>query len=640
MPTLGALTRRPELDLRFAESADAARYGDRPVEAVVEGAWAAEGESARVDAMRNVLLLLPAANASPAAHDPSQAPAWGTADDVRRAGARLGELARGGVAGVVIAGCAGVPEELAAAARRSGVPLLTVPDGASQAWTRLFPVIRREEQRERRRYADEVKTMQRLVLEPDGLRRLLRWLARQISGSVALVGPGGTVLYAYPDLPEDVLTRARPDIERVVAKQTWSAAIDLAPRVAHIMSIGGEEPSAVLVLVRDEAFPAPLRGLVADAAGLVWLRWRVEELRARGRQVDQAVAHSREATLHLLMLGNIQGARRVTRALGARLPEITRVYIVECPAGQRPDYERTCADMTGGRAWIVRCPVYTRHLIVLAPAESEEADGPLDQALRSLAETRPGCYVGAGRVVALHDTAAGYEQAFHALAVARGTPARCATFSIREDITALLGPGGLPWALRKLRRLLEYRPERRQDPDADELTATLASWLAFYNGAAKQMKIHRNTLSARLRHIEGLLGCDLGDLRTQAEIQLALRLLEQAARHTSGEPEAVALDVLIDTPQARYWAEAHLSPLRDAEPQLLETLRAWLNSNARLDVTAEVLALSVPAARKRMLRVEAILARSLLNAPSARYDLILAVRILDGRAVPRRREIA
>ncbi|MFE3451927.1 helix-turn-helix domain-containing protein [Nonomuraea sp. NPDC059194] len=631
MPTLGALVRRSELCLRFVDGEDALRYGERPVEAVAEGAWAMDTAiAARNDSLRNVLLILPVAD-----HAGS--------GEAQKAGKLIRWPDLEGVAGVILAGsagCDGVPEELVVAARRYGVPLLTVPDDVPQAWARIFPVIRQEQQRELRQHADQLKAMQRLAMEPDGLRRLLRWLARQISGYAVLVDSTGTPLYSFPEAPVELLAQAGEDIQRVVTKRTRSAAVYLKSQVAHILSIGGEEPSAILVVAREAPFPSPLRSLVADAASLLWLRWRVEELGRHGRQVDLAEGHSREAALHLLMLGNIHGARRVTEALGSRLPDFTRVYIVECPAGLRDDYAGMCSDVTGGRAWIVRCPVYARHLIVLAPADSEEADAPLDQALRTLAASRPGCYVGAGQIVALRDTAAGYEQAFHALAVARGIPARCATFSSREDITALLGPGGRRWAMKALRPLLVYRPERRQDPDSEELRATLASWLAFYNGATKQLKIHRNTLSARLRHIERLLGCDLSDLRTQSELQLALRLLDQSPRHTMSEPDEVTLDVLLDTPETLHWAQAHLSSLRKGEPRLLETLRTWLSSNARLDMTASVLGLSVPATRKRLVRIEGVLARSLLNAPSARYDMVLAFRILDRRAMPPKQEIA
>ncbi|MCG5216472.1 PucR family transcriptional regulator [Streptosporangium sp. KLBMP 9127] len=607
MPTLSGLVSRPELGLRFVDSDDAVRYGGRPVAAVVEGTWAASaGAGTPIHALNDVLL-------------------------VRPTGPRIDWPAVANAAGVILAGANGddALSESLVAAREHDVPLLTVPGDVPHVWARIHYVIRQEQQRELHEHTDQLKEMQRIVLQSDGLSRLLQWLARQISGHAVLVDPAGSLLYAFPGPSVELFSRAEKDIRRVVTKQARSAAISLGTQVAHIMSIGSQEPNPVLLVARDGPFPSRMRSLVSDAAGLLWLRWRLEALGRHSHQVDLAESHSREAVLHLLMLGHVQAARRVTKALGSRLPDLTRVYIVECPASRRGDYARRCAEVTEGRAWIVRCPVYARHLIVLAPADSEEADNPLDQALRALVASNPGCYVGAGRLVDLRDVAAGYQQAFHALAVARAIDARCATFSSREDVTSLLGAGGHQWAARSLRLLLDYRPERRQDPDAEELKGTLTSWLTFFSGATRQLKVHRNTLSARLRHIERLLSCDLNDLETQAEIQLALRLLAQPSRPDSDEPGEVTLDALLDTTAAFHWAESYLTPLHGVDARLLETLQTWLRSNARLDTTASVLGLSVPATRKRLIRIEEILARSLLNAPSARHELVLAFRILD-----------
>lgn len=596
MLTLGTLVNRLGLGLRFADDGDAARYAGRTVETVIEGARAADAGSA----LREVLVVV-------SAGDPP--PAWSA-------------LAR--AAGVVAAGCDGVPESMAASARRHDVPLLAAPDDATRVWSRTFQVMRHEHRQEARRQARRLRALRKTATEPDGLRNLLRSLAREVSGYVVLTDGAGMPVAAYPDAPRDVLERVREDVLRVATRKVRSASVDLAPQVAYVLALGDEEPGAVLVAVRDRDFPPRIRGLVEEATGYLYLRWRVEELGRRDRQVDLAEMHSREATLHLLMVGDVQAARRVTGALGAPLPDITRVYIVECPIGLRDEYARRCAELTGGRAWLVRCPVFTHHLIVLAPAESEEADDLVDHALRALAGSRPDCFVGAGQVVGLLDLAEGYQQAYHALAVARGLPARCATFSSREEITTLLGPGGRLWAEHLLRPLLEYRPERRQDPGADELRTTLGAWLNFSSGAARMLKIHRNTLTARIGHIGRLLDRDLNDLGAQSELHLALRLLDGAP---SREPDDdVGLDTLLAPPAMLHWARARLSPLDD--PRLLETLRVWLDSDARLDLTATALGLSVPATRKRLLRVEGVIGRSLLTRPSARYDMTLAFRIL------------
>jgi hypothetical protein len=682
--TLGALVDRPELRLRFADEDDQNRK--RKVEAVIQGTRALDTDGgSRTDALREVLVVLgtdrdggerpdgegthggigdgtaadddrthnaasttTAAGEDGAADRDTNTVTDGIADPGPSAGdpagsddedlpGRIHRLAAAHVAGVVLAGYERAPEPVAAAARRHGVPLLCTREDPARTWVRIFRVMRQEHRQELRRQADRVKSMRSLAMEPDGLRGLLRWLARQLDGHAVLVGTDRRPLHSSHDEPTELLERARGDIERVIARRVSSAGVDVGAQVAHIQAIGDDEPGAALVVVRDEPFTPRLRAVISDATGYLWLRWRLEELGRRGRQVDLADMQSREAILHLLILGNVQGAQRVTAALGAPLPEVTRVYIMECPARLRDDYARMCTEVTQGRAWLVRCPVYAHHLIILAPVE---ADDSLDRALRSLASNRPDCYVGAGQTVALRDTAEGYEQAFHALAVAHGVLERCATFSAREEITTLLGPGGHRWATATLWPLLDHRPERRQDPDADELKATLTSWLAFSSRAARQLKIHRNTLTARLRYIQRLLDRDLSELGTLAELHLALRLLDRPQPSDPGGGGEVPLRELLETPEVLNWAQARLSPLDDGDRELRHTLRAWLASNTRLDVTAAALGLSVPAARKRLVRIEGVLGRSLLNPPSARYDLALALRILDSHAAPPERGIA
>jgi sugar diacid utilization regulator len=238
--------------------------------------------------------------------------------------------------------------------------------------------------------------------------------------------------------------------------------------------------------------------------------------------------------------------------------------------------------------------------------------------------------VGTGDVVALRDTGVGYEQAFHALAVARRRPQRWARFDVQLDPATLAGAAGLQWATALLTPLITHVPARGGDPDADELTATARSWLSFSTAATGHLKIHRNTLAARLRLIEQLLGLDLGRADQQAVLDLALRI--RAVPHTTTAPRdgdrAVTLDDLMRLPAVQQWARTTLRPLHEgANGVALEaTLRAWLDNDSRLRATADTLGISVPGTRKRLCRLEQLMQRSLLQSPSARHDLWLALR--------------
>ncbi|WP_308120364.1 helix-turn-helix domain-containing protein [Streptomyces bambusae] len=91
---------------------------------------------------------------------------------------------------------------------------------------------------------------------------------------------------------------------------------------------------------------------------------------------------------------------------------------------------------------------------------------------------------------------------------------------------------------------------------------------------------------------------------------------------------AGTLDDVLAHPDVAAWARRQLRPLTgpDAPPGARQTLVAWLRHEAQLGPAAAALGLSVPGARKRIGRIEVVLERSLLQSPSARYDLWLALR--------------
>src|SRR5262249_40170803 len=85
-----------------------------------------------------------------------------------------------------------------------------------------------------------------------------------------------------------------------------------------------------------------------------------------------------------------------------------------------------------------------------------------------------------------------------------------------------------------------------------------------------------------------------------------------------------------NNPSVINWSQALLGPLRDARHSTLrDTVRCWLRSNAQLSATSAALDVSIPGIRKRLVRVEQLIGRSLLGAPSARFDLFLAFRVQD-----------
>jgi PucR-like helix-turn-helix protein/diguanylate cyclase with GGDEF domain len=469
--------------------------------------------------------------------------------------------------------------------------------------------------------AGNLVALSRLAAGTGAVEEILGWLAGRTGGTVALLGSDGSIVAGAPGRPlprPAVLAAAATEVARMHRRGTSSAVLGREPDTVDLLRLGTETGTFLLVSGSEDRRHGVL---LADAARVLDLCWRLQEAERTSRRVTSAMAHGREAVLHLLMAGSLAAARRIAATLGPRLPDRSRVYVVECPAGRRHHVADRIERFAGRRAWIVPCPVHPHHLIALVPPGRGAA---LD---RVIAETVPEARVGASDELPLSDTAIGYEQAFHALAVARGVPGRYARFDRHTDLTPLVDGVGHAWAAGFLAPCLSHTPARRADPGAEELLATLYSWLTFDNGANRHLKIHRNTLSARLHLLDGLLGVDLTRVSDQAAAWLALRL-HSAPRATPTAPDAtVTLDRLLATPAAKVWARSRLRPLEHAGPPAgLETLRAWLRADTRLPATATALGISAPAVRKRLARIEQALGRSLLHAPSAKHELWLAMR--------------
>ncbi|MEV6579808.1 helix-turn-helix domain-containing protein [Streptomyces sp. NPDC051582] len=453
-----------------------------------------------------------------------------------------------------------------------------------------------------------------------GSAALLEWLAARLDGWTGVVDADAGAA-AGPELAVRGAAELRTrGVRSAVLHGERSAALLFALD-------GGRALAAVLDLPHHPGAPA----LLADAAAALALVLRAEEAERREERAELAESRAREAVLHLLMNGRLSTAHQIAEALGPSLPDPLRMYVVECRAGQRGEVARICGELTGGRAWIVRCPVYVRHLIALVPAAlaaSSAGHDPLAEALVGVARDRT---VGVSGQLLLREAPAAYTQAFHALAVARGRAARRARFGPGPEPELAAHAAGTGWARALLAPLHAYEPRRPQDPGAQELRATAHAWLNFGPHATRLLKIHRNTLATRLRLVESVLGTELAGLPGQAELSFALRLTPGGPGAPPGAGAAGApadLDAVLRHPDLAAWARAHLAPLTgpDAPPGARETVRAWLRHDAHLVPAAAALGISVPGARKRLIRIEALLERSLLQSPSARHDLWLAHR--------------
>ncbi|MFJ5030249.1 helix-turn-helix domain-containing protein [Streptomyces sp. NPDC088560] len=490
---------------------------------------------------------------------------------------------------------------------------------------------------ERTRRAEDVLNMQRAARK-GGTARLLRWLAARTGAAVLLVDRSGVVTspLRFP-LGRAEHALVRHGVREITARGLKSLAIDEEDLVCFVLPLDGPPGvrTPLLAAVLRGPTPPGLRLLLADATSCLSLCWQLEHARQQQRSLRLADARTREAVLHLLMNGQVSAARQVAGALRPALPDLMRLYVVEGP----PTIRRAVADALAAAvddAWVVPCPVYADHLAVLEPAGPEAHPGIAAEPvwLRSVTDT---CWIGVSDPLPLRDTATAYAQAFHALAAARQRAERHASFAADPDLALTIGPQAEAWAAVLLTPLRTHSARRSQDPDGRELLATAASWLSFSSRATAHLKIHRNTLTARLTHVQRLLGLDLNRLHDQAALALALRAIAAGIppgpqpRATDTVGAAPSLDELLALPHVVAWAQRQFRPLQTpgVPDCTAQTLTTWLRLDARIGPTAAALSLSTSAVRKRLARSEALLQRSLLRSPSAVHDLWLAQRALD-----------
>ncbi|WP_175410263.1 helix-turn-helix domain-containing protein [Streptomyces sp. TRM64462] len=483
---------------------------------------------------------------------------------------------------------------------------------------------------------DEVLALSRLAGGPGAVRALLGRLARHTAGTAALVGDDGHLLAVCPEGGHgpalDAAVRAAPELRRrgvvsavlpgdqdhPVRLVSLGTGDEFTPRAPYLVVVGPEE--------RQDT------GLLTHAAHLLGLARRLERAERDCRRLRSAEGHSREAVLHLLMVGEVAPARRIAAALRPPLPSHARVLLVDCPADLRTEVAAHVTRLTGGRAWVVPCPVRVRHLIALVPGaeQREPTDGARDWADELTAAQGNACRVGVSGEVSMSEIPAGYEEAFHGLTVARGLSGSRTGSGRRADITPFLNPQGRAWARETLEPCLLYTPARRADPGPSELLGTLSSWLTFGGAAHRHLKIHRNTLAARVRLLGSLLGLDLRGVSGQAAAWLALRVRTAQTAPPAPHDAPASLTDLLAAPPSRDWARSLLAPLEEQGPPAgSETVRAWLRADTQLRPAAEALGVSVGAVRKRLVGAERTLGRSLLHSPSAKYELWLAMTALD-----------
>ncbi len=520
--------------------------------------------------------------------------------------------------------------ELDRAAARVGIPVLLLPPGSrGQALAQAIADERVRLARERARIPAEVLTRLRpRAGRQDGVRRLVDWLAGAVGGPVTVVGADGGPLAAAAGAWEAVRPVA-PTIARVADGGLASAVVDAGEWEVRLVALGAVAPRPVLAVARPRrdgvtVCPSSASEATAYAADALPLLLRLEEADAVERHTRRALAAAGVGVLQMLLGGQLLLAQRTAAAVRPGLldAEDARVLIVSGRPAGRDAVVEECSLATDGRALVVRCPVYSTDVILVAPAYEEagiEAWATVEGRLREVVAAGEDRCMGGSALMPLGSAAGAYREASHALAVARQLPERVVLHSPETQLADVLDAGAHAWAAQWLAPLLELPYAGR-----DQLLDTLRLVLEFgVSGASRISGRHRNTVAAARRRAAELLDADLDDVTVRARLDLALGLLLRVPGGRVPDGPVSAAQVL-NGAAARWWAQRRLAVLKDDGRDLLATVVAWIGCNAGVLPAAARLGVYPGTVRDRLRTAGGLLHRDLMTA-SGPHDLVLAL---------------
>jgi len=431
-------------------------------------------------------------------------------------GQYVDRLAAAGVVGLGLGTGLGhdrMPAELVAAAGRAGLSLVEVPRPTPFIAISRFvaAAVAADEYAAVSRAAAMQQELARAALAPGAPATVLERLVREVGGWALLIDGAGTPVEAVPRSAAARAGMLRPELERLRASHAPASAALMRPEeTVLVQSLGaGPRIRGFLAVGRAATIPAPERHVVNTAALVLTLRLE------QSRSSDSAMDALRTALLRLLLAGETASVAGVLAGLGERLPdEPLAAVVVLGPPGRRA----AALDVVAADEPCAFPAELDDALVLLVPA-----DGPAAAGMPALAERVPGAALGSSGPLAWPQLAEGVRQAREAAEYgrARGRPATAFADLATPGLAGLLDPAGTRAFAEAV--LAPLVAADRAGPG--ELVASLRVWLAHHGQwepAAAQLHVHRHTLRKRIRRAGELLGRDVDQPGTRAELWVAL----------------------------------------------------------------------------------------------------------------------
>ncbi|NNM47210.1 PucR family transcriptional regulator ligand-binding domain-containing protein [Knoellia koreensis] len=401
------------------------------------------------------------------------------------------------------------PEPLVAAARRHGIPLLTVPDEVPfiAVTKAVFRALAAQEQAAMQHAVDLLRDLTRAATGTDPLTAMTRTWERGTGTTVFVLDRAGRSLDTTGSPPpsgiadllaaveqkglhgsaRDVTDRARVDVQPLGVDRLRGFVVVQTP--VGDGAVGAEaDPVAVAALVSLLSAELERRHLAGDAGR-----------RARSALVGRAL----DAAPGAPVWGHLRDAGLRGESVRALVVDVTDL----------PE----AAELAGDLALVASAGLVRHHggeLVVLADEGTD-----LAAVARRFAAGRP---CGIGRPMPLDRLRDTVGQARAAMLVSRSTGEPVEHHD--DPLDTLLATVSAPEAVRAYADTV-LAPLERADADGT-LLATLAAWLdaGSVDATASRLDVHRHTVRNRLQRIADLTGAQLDSAEGRLHLHLAVRL--------------------------------------------------------------------------------------------------------------------
>lgn len=420
----------------------------------------------------------------------------------------------------------GVPHQLALACHRHGLILFNVPYEISfmDLLQEAARVLQRDQSERYTRSLRAQKAIANAATRNDGLSATLRETARQLGCGVALYDPLGrpVILVDAPDGKLLSETQLTPIVLQTLENNQRFLSTQATPEIEVVLQMLGspDDPSGVLALTLSRGFDDVSRNVLSSVLALVSV----------SLEQNQALASLqstlREALLQLLLSGSIDVTRHIVESVWGPLPKPPLATLIGIP--QHFDTSRLLPALDTIRREENIPAFFAQYRSDTAILVNEADAAEFIEQLASF-----GLIIGRSRSDTWDGLKLSLEEAKKAaeFGLRRGDNAVTAFTEIwREGVTDLIDASDAAHVARRLLGPLEIDDETH----GTEMLRTLRVWLEQHGKqlpTARELGIHRHTLSSRLEHISSVISSDLEDYQVRAELALALRYF-QPKQHT------------------------------------------------------------------------------------------------------------